>query len=382
MLLLILVIIIVLSLFTPKINENYQNQFCKLSNYDNKQKFTPINMILNDIKPFKLNDQKKYIESNIVLSIDEIKKALANVAITKKKYYFKELLGIKYNLIDPPQVNIIPNKYIINFPKKIFGMISKELEKVLKTKTDHCNSNTTCKIQLKDSRILKIGKFKKNIGIEGQLLIKIENRNMDMLVRYVISDINTFTIHHLKLEGYDIAKFSNNLKYDYVNIYSEPIANIYKGNETYLTSSNEKLLTDIKLKPIIPENLRERCYGKAEFNKMDCEKKFDNLGNPLKTFGIWDKPCVKNSDCPFYKANKNFKNNLGGCINNRCQMPLGVETKGPTRHKPIKFAVCSNCKIGVNCCEEQMDRTKYPNLKSPDYRYPDDSKLRMDNNLQ
>jgi hypothetical protein len=29
-----------------------------------------------------------------------------------------------------------------------------------------------------------------------------------------------------------------------------------------------------------------------------------------------------------------------------------------------------------------MDRTKYPNLKSPDYRYPDDSKLRMDNNLQ
>ena len=84
MLLLILVIIIVLSLFTPKINENYQNQFCKLSNYDNKQKFTPINMILNDIKPFKLNDQKKYIESNIVLSIDEIKKALANVAITKK----------------------------------------------------------------------------------------------------------------------------------------------------------------------------------------------------------------------------------------------------------------------------------------------------------
>ena len=148
MLLLILVIIIVLSLFTPKINENYQNQFCKLSNYDNKQKFTPINMILNDIKPFKLNDQKKYIESNIVLSIDEIKKALANVAITKKKYYFKELLGIKYNLIDPPQVNIIPNKYIINFPKKIFVMISKELEKVLNTKTAQCNSNTTCKIQL------------------------------------------------------------------------------------------------------------------------------------------------------------------------------------------------------------------------------------------
>ena len=121
-----------------------------------------------------------------------------------------------------------------------------------------------------------------------------------------------------------MAKFSSYLTYDNVNIYSEPIVNTYKGHKTYLTSSNERLLTDIKIKPTIDENLRERCYGKSEFNKMDCEKKFDSLGKPLNIFGIWDKPCVTNKECPFYKANKNFKNSLGGCVNNRCQMPLGI----------------------------------------------------------
>ena len=62
-------------------------------------------------------------------------------------------------------------------------------------------------------------------------------------------------------------------------------------------------------------------------------------------------------------------------------MPIGIKTNGPTKHKPLKFAVCSNCKSGVNCCVEQKNRELYPKLKSPDYRYPDDNSLRMDNKL-
>ena len=99
-----------------------------------------------------------------------------------------------------------------------------------------------------------------------------------MLFRYVASDIDDLSIHYLKLEGYDISKFSNNLKYDYVNIYKEPIVNTYRANKTYLTSSNENKLTDVKLKPKLDENLTYRCFGKSEFNKVDCEKKFDSNG--------------------------------------------------------------------------------------------------------
>ena len=52
--------------------EKYENQFCKLSNPNSSEKLNPINMILNDIQPFKLSNKKTYNESNIVLSIDEI----------------------------------------------------------------------------------------------------------------------------------------------------------------------------------------------------------------------------------------------------------------------------------------------------------------------
>ena len=37
----------------------------------------------------------------------------------------------------------------------------------------------------------------------------------------------------------------------------------------------------------------------------------------------WDKPCLRNEDCPFYKKNMNYPNNFGQCINGFCEMPLG-----------------------------------------------------------
>ena len=46
---LILIIILVIGLLKLRSVEHYQNQFCILSNIDNKNKFTPINMIINDI---------------------------------------------------------------------------------------------------------------------------------------------------------------------------------------------------------------------------------------------------------------------------------------------------------------------------------------------
>ena len=377
----LILIIIVLSILLSHKKETYTNQFCKLSNFDNKVKFMPINMILNDIKPFKLTRDKESIDSNIVLSIKELEQAVNDIKINKKKYNFKQIAGIKYNLVDPPVKNVISSKYSTKLPKMVFKLLKESIDKQLSQKTNNCNGNTPCDLILKDSRLLKFGKYKSKFALEGQLLLSIKHRNMDMLFRYVASDIDDLSIHYLKLEGYDISKFSNNLKYDYVNIYKEPIVNTYRANKTYLTSSNENKLTDVKLKPKLDENLTYRCYGKSEFNKVDCEKKFDSNGKKQSIIGIWDKPCVKNTDCPFFRANKNFKNNLGGCINNVCQMPIGIKTNGPTKHKPLKFAVCSNCKSGVNCCVEQKNRKLYPKLKSPDYRYPDDNSLRMDNKL-
>ena len=80
---LILIIILVIGLLKLRSIEHYQNQFCILSNIDNKAKFSPINMIINDIKPFKLTESKGYLNMNIVLSLEEIKTAIKTVKIAK-----------------------------------------------------------------------------------------------------------------------------------------------------------------------------------------------------------------------------------------------------------------------------------------------------------
>ena len=385
MLKVILIIILLLGMIKMRKLEKYENQFCILSNPNSSKKLKPINMILNDIQPFKLSNKKTYNESNIVLSIDEINQSISNIPINKPPNDFKQIKGIRYNLIDPPRINKISVNHKKYFPEKIFNLIKNELDKTLVTKDKFCNKETSCDLIIKDNRILKLGKNATNTCSEGQILTKLKNRNIEFLFRYVVSDINGFNLHYLKLEGHDIEKNKFNQNYDkyskFVNIYTQPFVNTYRGAETYIVSSNEKDITDVKVKSKTDERLRYRCYGKTEFNKMDCEKKYDSSGNKISVPGIWDRPCVRDTDCPFFKANKNFNNNLGGCNNNKCVMPIGIETLGPRKHKHISKAFCSNCKQGVNCCLEQRDRKLYPKLKSPDYRYPNDNDIRMNFNL-
>jgi hypothetical protein len=114
----------------------------------------------------------------------------------------------------------------------------------------------------------------------------------------------------------------------------------------------------------------------------------------IKKVGIWDKECTQDTDCPFYKANKNYPNTFGGCKNGTCQLPIGMKSIGfkhYTKDKPI----CYNChkKIKVmtadgktiitnrecsgiecnKCCDVQNDKDLYPNLKSPDYAFTNDT---------
>ena len=32
----------------------------------------------------------------------------------------------------------------------------------------------------------------------------------------------------------------------------------------------------------------------------------------------------KDSECPFYKSNKNYENTFGDCINGYCEVPIGL----------------------------------------------------------
>ena len=118
-----------------------------------------------------------------------------------------------------------------------------------------------------------------------------------------------------------------------------------------------------------------RCFGRSGFNESECR----SYDVKRKTVGVWDKPCEKNEECPFFQENKNYTNNRGGCIEGTCELPVNLDIIGFRYYNNNQKPFCYNCDIDnckgekcYTCCEEQKDRSKYPNLKSPDYMFLND----------
>ena len=117
-------------------------------------------------------------------------------------------------------------------------------------------------------------------------------------------------------------------------------------------------------------------------SRVLCEARTDWYGNK-KPYGIWDKPCKRDEECIFYKANENYPNEYGKCGNTGyCELPVNMLHLGYHFYvqNEKNSALCYNCNnkewkpiSDLNpCCEEQKDRKKYPFLKSPDYAFPND----------
>ena len=128
-------------------------------------------------------------------------------------------------------------------------------------------------------------------------------------------------------------------------------------------------------------------------DKNDCESYHENLGS----VAIWDRPCLKDDECPFYQANKNYPNNRGGCVKDPesgtgfCELPVGMNLIGYRRYgKDLPY--CYNCgeNKGENCsgvecsrcCDKQRikvetDGSGESKMKSPDFIFKDDKNERL-----
>ena len=126
-------------------------------------------------------------------------------------------------------------------------------------------------------------------------------------------------------------------------------------------------------------------------NKMDCEKSISWFGKD-KPNGVWDRKCKSDSECSYYKSNKNYDNEYGKCLDTGyCGFPTNTLNLGyhfKVNNKKYKEK-CYNCdsnkwlpvtKLG-ECCNEQNDKKKYPFLKSPDYAFKDDTVNRVNAKL-
>jgi hypothetical protein len=173
--------------------------------------------------------------------------------------------------------------------------------------------------------------------------------------------------------------------------------NIETDEQGNLLSSNWQLIKDDKEIDRMLEEREEqydldfylsqfKCYNPKSAHGIDDESitRDDcvSFSNRFKCPGKWDIPCKTDAECPFYQANKNYKNTRGGCKDSYCEMPVNVGNVGHhymDKNKPI----CYNCKkIGNNknckglkcnqCCEEQKNRYLYPGLSTPDFAFYDD----------
>ena len=187
---------------------------------------------------------------------------------------------------------------------------------------------------------------------------------------------NTINIISIKIIGSGINEdeyFRNLTVSKYKNTDNNDIHCSISTSKECKTPKNFK----VNIKSLL-QNEGYMCINKYADNEADCIED----ENKNKNKGIWDKPCKTNEDCPFYKANQNYDNELGGCVNGYCEFPINMKTLSFTKaeNKPV----CYNCNynkdcVGIDCnlcCEEQKNNSLYPNLLSPDYAFGQDYYIR------
>lgn len=98
--------------------------------------------------------------------------------------------------------------------------------------------------------------------------------------------------------------------------------------------------------------------------RHECEADMA-MGKP-KAVGVWDSPCTKDVQCPFYQKNKKYRNYRGGCIAGFCELPIGLQRVGYRQYREDKedsFPYCRGCpgEPGrADCCAMQPE---------PDYAF-------------
>jgi len=151
---------------------------------------------------------------------------------------------------------------------------------------------------------------------------------------------------------------------------------IYIGRKETLENWFETLLKNKQ------NYIREKqylCFNDYKIiDENQCRKQFGDRF-------IWDAPCNRNEDCPFYMKNMNYPNYRGGCQSGFCEMPINIRRKGFRQFDAYYKPFCHNCEIKNDfiCCEKQQMTKNDTLLRSPDYMFNNDylERLQHQNHL-
>lgn len=347
-------------------NLNYDFNTESIDNYSLRKKelsIVQIDAILNIVLlSFRYNNDKKL----------DLKKEIPN----NNSYSFK--LVIKFLLEEISNASSIPifkNKFIYFENKAIYSPNFKSInEHILSYKIDYNNNFEEFELQMIIFRDYK----DINYSIYANVLFDSYNIKYYVKKIFVIGinlreKVDFNNLYSNKNSSID-SKVDSKVEFNITNF--DNIDNYDKKINNFL--ENEKY----KQKKYKEEN-RGHCFFKNNVsNKIQCES-VDQNGT-----GVWDKSCIYDEDCPYFKRNRNYPNSRGGCINGYCEMPINLKRFGykQINDDAVKNIICYNCTeendtcIGLNCnkcCEDQKDKKKYPNLNGPDYAFEKDFKERI-----
>ena len=333
------------------VNRNYR-LIKDFNSYTEEISYFQMNKILEEIlfyniHKIKLSGNQDDVKSNYLKIFSLILK-LINLYFNKLNYQSIHHKNDKriYKLID---YDIIQDEQIENNDKKLFCILQ-----VYKEQKDF-----SFNIQFEIIYNTLIGK----VEIKNCLIIGINNQD-----KFNFS--SDFNQEFCNLEKYEFYK-RNPQKYKskLTRCHNEPFYNQDDVNK-YLKVKEDEKKRDEDFK-------KYKCFLKDGFTEETCLS-YSPKENKV---GYWDKPCEKNTDCPFFKANKNYDNNRGGCLNGFCELPLNLNRIGYKNYDKKDKPFCNNCEIEdctgtdcFTCCDLQLNRKKYPNLKSPDFSFENDNR--------
>lgn len=412
LILLITVIIVILMFLFRYDKNNFSESFI---NHTQTPNFKPvIGREVNAHLPNNFKIPKGFYSPNLEMTNSQMNNIL-NKTLDKskiKKYKnikFKEVQEFKYDYYSGFSGNKINYSEINNYLKIVMNRINEIIIKENKFSNSLYNNVSTTNSRgsgesnsndylhflflLIDFQIIKYSRYNDIIRIEllfdiyrlGKysafqiyLRLIIDKNEIYIIKSYVSGNINEDTLKISPFKNKDNVEIFKKFPYYQPNLNTQ--------NGYLFDSTEEKRITtslDEQIKYLFKmfdkrENklfdLSYKCFGSDGNDIYQCLSNTNNNGQK-KNKGIWDRPCLTNSECPFYKANKNTDNEFGGCIRGTCQMPIGITKVGYHFYTDLDKSVCYNCLDSQNCCLEQLDRNKYSKLKSPDYAFSNDNRL-------
>jgi hypothetical protein len=330
-----------------------------------------------------LKEIQKYYSSDVVDVLNSYYKDYFTITtyakeLTKVKDIFKienfseqKILNLKYTLNTFTKHTIVEDIPNIDFNSNFKDITTQLYYKVYTTTDDNgipLLKNDILNIINDITETLKSGN---ELEISGKYYIINVLFDSVIISKYkLVYEIDISDTLVLSKTNSNIESIKLNKKYELNNNDLVFIAGINKEGE--YNNNNIKIFNDNSTDGDFKE--KYICIEDSSItNQYICEGT-KNISGTTKNKYTWDRVCVKNNECPFYLANKNYKNTKGKCINGYCELPLGIERKSFRRYEISEnsYPICKGCSKEISlkdCCEIQKNDK---NMKSPNYVFAND----------